>query len=57
MQLHCHLLSFLSQSPTHQNVPVIISDHQLGGFVVAGVEEGVAVRGEGGVGQLVGYRF
>ena len=55
--MYCDLLSFLSYSPTHQNVPVIISDHQLGGFVVAGVEEGVAVRGEWGVGQLVGWRF
>ena len=57
MQIYCDLLSFLFYSPTHQNVPVIISDHQLGGFVVAGVEEGVAVGGEGGVGQLAGYRF
>ena len=52
--MYCDLLSVLSYSATHQNVPVIISDHQLGGFVVAGVEEGVAVGGEGGVGQLVG---
>ena len=59
MLLHwyCDLLSCLSYSSTHQNVPVVISDHQLGGFVVAGVEEGVAVGGEGGVGQLVGCRF
>ena len=56
MQMYCDLLSFLSYSATHQNVPVVISDHQLGGFVVAGVEEGVAVGGERGVGQLVGYR-
>ena len=54
MQMYCDLLRFLSSSPTHQNVPVIISDHQLGGFVVAGVEEGVAVGGERGVGQLGG---
>ena len=54
MQMYCDLLSFLSYLTTHQNVPMIISDHQLGGFVVAGVEEGVAVGGEGGVGQLVG---
>ena len=54
---YCDLLSFLSYITTHQNVPMVISDHQLGGFVVAGVEEGVAVGGEWGVGQLVGWRF
>ena len=57
MQMYCDIPSFLSYSPTHQNVPMVISDHQLGGFVVAGVEEGVAVGGERGVGQLVGCRF
>ena len=59
MLLHwyCDLLSCLFYSSTHQNVPMVVSDHQLGGFVVAGVEEGVAVGGEGGVGQLVGCRF
>ena len=57
IQLYCDLLSILSYSTTHQNVPMVIGDHQLGGFVVAGVEEGVAVGGEGGVGQLVGCRF